>query len=42
VAIVAFAFVLWSMYGIGPVITRWAFLVILAGIPLYIWFKTRR
>jgi basic amino acid/polyamine antiporter, APA family len=42
VAIVAFAFVLWSMYGIGPTITRWAFLVILAGIPLYIWFKTRR
>jgi basic amino acid/polyamine antiporter, APA family len=42
VAIVAFVFVLWSMYGIGPTITRWAFLVILAGIPLYIWFKTRR
>jgi basic amino acid/polyamine antiporter, APA family len=42
VAIVAFAFVLWSMYGIGPTITRWAFLVILAGIPLYVWFKTRR
>jgi APA family basic amino acid/polyamine antiporter len=42
VAVVAFAFVLWSMYGIGPTITRWAFLVILAGIPLYIWFKTRR
>ena len=42
VAIVAFAFVLWSMYGIGATITRWAFLVILAGIPLYIGFKTRR
>jgi basic amino acid/polyamine antiporter, APA family len=42
VAVVAFAFVLWSMYGVGPSITRWAFLVILAGIPLYIWFKTRR
>jgi APA family basic amino acid/polyamine antiporter len=42
VAAIAFAFVLWSMYGIGPAITRWAFLVILAGIPLYIWFKTRR
>ena len=41
VAIIAFVFVLWSMYGIGPEITRWAFLVILAGIPLYIWFKTR-
>ena len=41
VAMVAFAFVLWSMYGIGPTITRWAFLVILAGIPLYVWFKTR-
>jgi APA family basic amino acid/polyamine antiporter len=41
VAAIAFAFVLWSMYGIGPAITRWAFLVILAGIPLYIWFKTR-
>ena len=42
VAVIAFAFVLWSMYGIGPAITRWAFLVLLAGIPLYIWFKTRR
>jgi basic amino acid/polyamine antiporter, APA family len=42
VAAIAFAFVLWSMYGIGPSVTRWAFLVILAGIPLYIWFKTRR
>ncbi|HZO17600.1 MAG TPA: amino acid permease [Gemmatimonadaceae bacterium] len=42
IAPVAFAFVLWSMYGIAPSITRWAFLVILAGIPLYIWFKTRR
>jgi APA family basic amino acid/polyamine antiporter len=42
VAAIAFVFVLWSMYGIGPTITRWAFLVILAGIPLYIWFKTRR
>jgi APA family basic amino acid/polyamine antiporter len=42
IAAIAFAFVLWSMYGIGPAITRWAFLVILAGIPLYIWFKTRR
>ncbi len=42
IAIIAFAFVLWSMYGIGATITRWAFLVILAGIPLYIWFKTRR
>jgi APA family basic amino acid/polyamine antiporter len=42
VAVIAFAFVLWSMYGVGPEITRWAFLVILAGIPLYIWFRTRR
>jgi APA family basic amino acid/polyamine antiporter len=42
VAGIAFAFVLWSMYGIAPAITRWGFLVILAGIPLYIWFKTRR
>jgi basic amino acid/polyamine antiporter, APA family len=41
IAAIAFVFVLWSMYGIGPAITRWAFLVILAGIPLYIWFKTR-
>jgi hypothetical protein len=34
--------VLWSMYGIAAPITRWGFLVILAGIPLYIGFKTRR
>jgi APA family basic amino acid/polyamine antiporter len=42
IAVIAFVFVLWSMYGIAAPITRWGFLVILAGIPLYIWFKTRR
>jgi APA family basic amino acid/polyamine antiporter len=41
VAPVAFAFVMYTMYGVGAEIAMWGFLVILAGTPLYIWFKTR-
>jgi hypothetical protein len=29
------------MYGVGAEVAMWGFLVILAGTPLYIWFKTR-
>lgn len=42
VAPVAFAFVLFTIYGVGPEVCMWGFLVLLAGTPLYIAFKTRR
>jgi APA family basic amino acid/polyamine antiporter len=42
VAPVAFAFVLYTVYGVGAEVVFWGFLVLLAGTPLYIWFATRR
>ncbi|MFL5579977.1 MAG: APC family permease [Gemmatimonadaceae bacterium] len=41
VAFVAFAFVLFAIYGAGPEVVMWGTLVVLAGMPLYAWFKTR-
>jgi APA family basic amino acid/polyamine antiporter len=41
VAPVAFVFVLYTIYGVGPEVTMWGFLVVLAGTPLYIWLVTR-
>lgn len=37
----AFAFVLFAMYGVGPVIWMWGAAVLVAGIPLYGWLRTR-
>jgi basic amino acid/polyamine antiporter, APA family len=39
---IAFAFVLWTMYGTGPDAVFWGFLAILAGTPLYAWLRVRR
>jgi APA family basic amino acid/polyamine antiporter len=41
VAPLAFAFVLYTVYGIGAEVALWGFLVVLAGIPLYVWLVTR-
>jgi APA family basic amino acid/polyamine antiporter len=41
VAPVAFAFLLYAVYGVGGDVVLWGFLTLLAGIPLYIWFATR-
>jgi hypothetical protein len=41
VAPIAFAFVLYTVYGVGPEVVLWGFLILLAGTPLYIWFATR-
>ena len=41
VAPLAFAFVLYTIYGVGAETVLWGFLVVLAGIPLYVWFATR-
>ncbi|MEJ7811674.1 MAG: amino acid permease [Gemmatimonadaceae bacterium] len=42
VAPVAFAFVMYTIYGVGAEVALWGFLVVLAGTPLYIRFATRR
>ena len=39
-ALVCFAFLVWSTYGVGQEVVFWGFLVLVAGVPLYIWFKT--
>jgi len=36
----AFAFVMYTIYGVGADVALWGFLTILAGIPLYIWLRT--
>ena len=41
VAPVAFVFVLYTIYGVGPEVALWGFLVVLAGMPLYVWLATR-
>ena len=41
VGAVAFVFVLYTIYGVGATVALWGFLVILAGMPLYVWLKTR-
>ncbi|HEX2093969.1 MAG TPA: amino acid permease, partial [Longimicrobiaceae bacterium] len=40
-AAVAFVFVLYTVYGVGAEVVLWGFLVLLAGMPLYVWFATR-
>lgn len=40
VALLAFAAVLFFMYGCGPEIALWGFLVIFAGTPIYVWLRT--
>lgn len=41
IAALAFLFVGWTIYGVGAEVVLWGFLVVLAGIPLYIVFVTR-
>ena len=38
-ASIAFLFVLWTMYGVGPESAMWGFLAIVAGTPLYVWLQ---
>jgi APA family basic amino acid/polyamine antiporter len=39
-ALLCFIFLLWTTYGIGEKAVFWGFLVLTAGVPLYIWFRT--
>jgi basic amino acid/polyamine antiporter, APA family len=38
-ATIAFAFVLWTMYGTGPATAMWGFLAVVAGTPLFVWLQ---
>ncbi len=40
--LVAFAFTIWAVYGAGEKAVYWGFLLLLAGIPLYIYMKWRQ
>jgi APA family basic amino acid/polyamine antiporter len=40
IALVCFIFLLWATYGVGQEVIFYGFIVMMAGVPLYIWFKT--
>ena len=40
IAVIAFAFLLYTVYGAGADVVMWGFLVILGGMPLYVWLRT--
>jgi APA family basic amino acid/polyamine antiporter len=41
VAPIAFVFVLYTIYGCGGEVVLWGLLAVLAGMPVYVWMKTR-
>lgn len=40
-SILAFVYSLWMVYGAGAEVVYWGFLLLLAGIPFYVWIKWR-
>jgi len=42
IAVLAFAYSLWAIAGAGPEVIFWGFLLLLAGIPIYVWVAWRR
>ena len=42
VAPIAFVFVLYTIYGAGADVALWGLLVVMGGMPVYVWLKTRR
>jgi APA family basic amino acid/polyamine antiporter len=40
IGLVCFSFLLWATYGVGQEVIFYGFLVMMAGVPLYIWFRT--
>jgi APA family basic amino acid/polyamine antiporter len=41
IAMLAFMFAIWALYGSGREAVFWGFLVLVAGIPIYTWRKWR-
>ncbi|CAN5208673.1 amino acid permease [soil metagenome] len=42
IAVVAFAYSLWAIAGAGQEIVFWGFLLLLSGLPVYVWITWRR
>lgn len=38
-ALVAFGYSLWAIYGVGREVVFWGFLLLVVGIPVYVWIK---
>ncbi len=41
-SIAAFAYSLWAIAGAGPEIVYWGFLLLMSGVPVYVWIQRRR
>jgi APA family basic amino acid/polyamine antiporter len=37
--LLAFAYSLWAIYGAGPEIVFWGFLLLMTGVPVYVWIR---
>lgn len=42
VSVLAFAFSLWAIAGAGPEIVYWGFLLLMLGLPVYVWIRRGR
>ena len=42
VALVAFAYAMWAIGGAGADVVYWGFLLLLAGVPVYVWVVRQR
>ena len=40
VAALAFAYSLWAIGGAGPEVVYWGFLLLIAGLPVYVWVRS--
>ena len=41
-SIAAFAYALWAIAGAGPEIVYWVFLLLMSGVPVYVWIQRNR
>ena len=41
-SLLAFGYALWAIYGAGPEIVFWGFLLLMTGVPVYVWVRWRR
>jgi APA family basic amino acid/polyamine antiporter len=39
IALLAFAYSLWALYGAGAEVVLWGTLLLLAGLPVYVWMR---
>jgi APA family basic amino acid/polyamine antiporter len=41
-ALGAFVYSLWAVIGAGAEIVYWGFVLLMAGVPVYVWIRTRK